>query len=56
MVKAVRCSQTINQTISAHKEKTPPISRESFLTVETRGIDVPSKDGGCGGPVCIFRL
>ena len=27
----------------------------SYL-VETRGIDVPSKDGGCGGPVCIFRL
>ncbi len=37
-------------------KKTPPISRGSFLTVETRGIDVPSKDGGCRDWIWIFRL
>lgn len=33
--------------------KNPP-RREGF--VETMGIDVPNKDGGCSGSLCIFRI
>jgi hypothetical protein len=35
----------------------PPVkTRGEIYFVETRGIDVPSKDGGCRGSICIFRL
>jgi hypothetical protein len=36
------------------KSKTPP--EGGVLFVETRGIDVPSKDRGCSGSICIFKL
>ncbi len=44
----------------AHQEKLLPNSKTppggGVLFVETRGIDVPSKDGGCSGSTCILRL
>ena len=30
--------------------------RRGILFVATRGIDVLSKDGGCRGLICVFRL
>ena len=37
-------------------KKLPCNNKGVSYFVETRGIDVPSKDGGCRGPICIFRL
>jgi hypothetical protein len=37
-------------------KKLPCNNKGVFYFVETRGIDVPSKDGGSSGSICIFTL